>query len=267
MFVRVHARLCGAFFAALFSVGVVGGANAATINNTTVNLAHFSRGDLAGAQGARGDFLNSHAVQNLHAETFEDKAAWNGASGTTNPGNTNAGGFTTLGGLGSGASAINGGAGLEVRGDNDMNWGRFNADKLDNDLVGGKWLDSNDTLGMRWDIGGLGKFNTLAFFLIDAADVGGKFSIKVGETLFSQVLGAGGRAGNGNIQLVTILLPEAVTSLTVELFHDRLNDGFGIDGATVANIAPIPVPPAAALLVSGILALGAIRRRRRAVRA
>ena len=38
--------------------------------------------------------------------------------------------------------------------------------------IGGNWLDSNDTHGMRWDIAGLGKFNTLSFFLIDAADVG-----------------------------------------------------------------------------------------------
>ena len=36
------------------------------------------------------------------------------------------------------------------------------------------------TLGHR----GLGTFNALSFFLIDAADVGAKFSIKVGDTLY-----------------------------------------------------------------------------------
>jgi hypothetical protein len=156
---------------------------------------------------------------------------------------------------------INGGAGLEVRGDNDMAWGRYNADELAPG-IGGEWLDSNDTQGMRWDIAGLGKFNTLSFFLIDAADVGAKFSIKVGDTLFSQILGAGGRTLDGNIQLVTILLDRTVDSLSVALFNDRLNDGFGVDGAMVAHVAPVPVPPAAALLVSGILAFGAFRRRR-----
>lgn len=138
-----------------------------------------------------------------------------------------------------------------------MRWGRFST----SDVLGGKWLDSNDTYGMKWDIGGLGKFNSLSFFLIDAADVGAKFSIKVGETLFSQVLGAGGRALNGNIQLVTILLPQAVSHLTVELFNNRLNDGFGIDGASIAKVAPVPLPPAAALLGTGLLALGLLRRR------
>lgn len=258
MFTRVCARVCGAFVATALSVGFAAGASAATINLTA-----FDRSDLAGARQARADFLDSHAVGDLRVETFEGKAAWNGATGTTNPGNTNAGDFTTLGGRGSGASHINGGTGLEVRGDNRMAWGRFNTD---DGVIGGKWLDSNDTSGMRWDIGGLGAFDTLAFFLTDVADVGGKFSIKVGETLFSQVLGAGGRLRNGNIQFVTILLPEAVTDLTVELFNDRLNDGFGIDGATVGTIAPVPVPPAAALLASGVIALGAVRRRRRTAR-
>lgn len=259
MFTSMRVRSRAVFAVSALLMTLAAGAQAAT-----VNLTSFGRSDLAGAQRAHDDFLSQYTVSNLRSETFEDKAAWNGAVGTTNPQNTNVGGFTTLGGTGSGASHINGGTGLEVRGDNDMNWGRFNADRLDNDLIGGKWLDSNDTLGMKWEVSGLGAFNALSFFLIDAADVGGKFSIKVGESLFSQVLGAAGRAANGNIQLVTILLPEAVTSLTVELFNDRLNDGFGIDGASVANVAPIPVPPAAALLLTGVLALGALGRRRRA---
>jgi hypothetical protein len=48
------------------------------------------------------------------------------------------------------------------------------------------------------------------------------------------------------------------------MFHDRTNDGFGIDGAAAMRIAPEPVPPAAALLVSGLAAFGLFRRRRRA---
>jgi hypothetical protein len=118
---------------------------------------------------------------------------------------------------------------------------------------------------MRWDIEGVGKFNALAFFVLDAADVGGRFSIKVGDTLYSD-LAAGGRLGNGNVHFVRILLPEAVDSLTVALMHDRTNDGFGIDGVTVANVAPVPLPPAAALLLPGLLALGALRRRARGSR-
>ena len=254
----VPARLFGPMLAAALAAGLGSGAQAAT-----VNLTSFNRADLAAARQAGKDLLAGQKVSNLHVETFEGKPAWNGSSGTTNPQNTKVGSFTSITDLGHGAghSVINGGAGLEVRGDNDMAWGRYNADELAPG-IGGEWLDSNDTQGMRWDIAGLGKFNTLSFFLIDAADVGAQFSIKVGDTLFSQILGAGGRTLDGNIQLVTILLDSTVDSLSVALFNDRLNDGFGVDGVMVAHVAPVPVPPAAALLVSGILAFGAFRRRR-----
>ena len=254
----VHTRLFGPFLAAALAVGLAAGAEAAT-----VNLTSFARADLVGARQARTDFLADHSVSNLHVETFEGKQAWNGTSGTSNPQNTHVGSFTSINDLGHGAglSAIHGGAGLEVRGDNDMPWGRYNADELSGGL-GGQWLDSNDTQGMSWDVSGLGTFNALSFFLIDAADVGARFSIQVGDTLYSQILGAGGRTLNGNVQLVTILLDKAVDTLSVRLFNDRLNDGFGIDGAMVARIAPVPVPPAALLLVSGLLGLGAFRRRR-----
>jgi hypothetical protein len=153
---------------------------------------------------------------------------------------------------------------LQVRNDPTMPWGRYGTDA--NVPLGGNWLDSNDNRGMRWDIGGMGEFNAVGFFLLDAADVGGKFSLKVGDTLFSDIAGAGGKLQNGNIHFVKILLSEAVSSLRIELMHDRTNDGFGIDGVTVANVAPVPLPPAAALLLPGLLALGALRRRARGSR-
>lgn len=256
MLTRVQARFGGAIVmtAALLLGGAV---EAATLNTTA-----FKRQELPAAQKAFTDHLAGYQIKSLNVETFEGSKAWDGKSGTTNPQNTKVGSFTTLGGTGSGHAMINGGTGLEVRGDNDMYWGRYNTDKLP---LGGQWLDSNDTLGMKWDVDGGGdKFNVLSFFLVDAADVGAKFSVDVGGTLYSNILGEDGRQKNGNIQLVTILLDQAVENLTVKLFNDRLNDGFGIDGVAVAHVAPVPLPPAAALLVTGLLGLGVLRRRRSA---
>lgn len=250
---KVRTRVRGTALIASLSLGF-----AATAQATTVNLTQLGPGSLAAAHQARSDFLAKYNITNLQSETFEDRPAWNGTTGTRDPQNTKAGSFTTLGGTGAGWSAIDGGQSLEVRGDNTMPWGRYDLDGV----VSGKWLDSNDTYGMRWDIADHGKFNALSFFLIDAADVGAKFSMKVGDTLYSDLLGGSGQARSGNIQVVTILLDRAVDSLSVELMHDRLNDGFGVDGATLAHVAPIPVPPAAALLVTGLFALGAVRRRR-----
>ena len=47
------------------------------------------------------------------------------------------------------------------------------------------------------------------------------------------------------------------------LKHNRSNDGFGIDGVTVGHLAPVPLPPAAALLLGGIAGARGPRRRRR----
>jgi hypothetical protein len=45
--------------------------------------------------------------------------------------------------------------------------------------------------------------------------------------------------------------------------HDMTNDGFGVDGVSV-GLAPVPLPPAALLLGSGLVGLFALRRRARA---
>jgi hypothetical protein len=248
-------KLCLGAAAAVVSLSLTTGAFAATVN---MSVDHFQRSQLADADTAMADALGGTSVKGQ--ETFEAHNAWNGRSGSTNPQGTKVGSFTSFGAAGSGLSVVGDTSKLQVRDDNSMPWGRYSTS---GSSLGGHWLDSNDNLGMKWEIGGLGKFDTLAFFVLDAADVGGKFSIKVGDTLYSNIAGAGGKLANGNIQLVKIMLSEAVTNLTVELMHDMTNDGFGVDGVSV-GLAPVPLPPAALLLGSGLVGLFGLRRRARA---
>jgi hypothetical protein len=254
--------------AAAISIGVAAAASAATLSVTS-----FERHDGAGARAALAAFQSGDAsafgtaqrVHGMKTESFERYRAWNGSRGASDPQRTNVGAFRSLGGKGTGHSAVNGGTKLQVRNESPWRWGRHDTSGVD-----GKWLDSNDTRGMRWTVKakGLAGFNSVAFLLTDVADVGAKFSIKVGDQTFSQLVGRDRRTSNGSIQLVRLLLPQTVDRLTIELRNDRRNDGFGIDGATVAQVSPVPVPPAAALLVTGAAALfGLGGRRRRAAAA
>lgn len=228
------------------------------IGGVGLDIQTFAPRNIAGATAALDAFKSNPDLRASVSEGFEGHTAWSGnGAGTSNP-STAVGTFTSLGGHGTGGSAIRGGTGLEVRGDNTMRWSRYNTS-----TGGNNWLDSNDTRGMKWDVAGLPQFNALSFLLSDVADVGAKFSIDVGGTLFSQVLGAGGRMADGGLYVVTILLPETVNALTVSLMNDRLNDGFGIDEVVVGHVAPIPVPPAALLLLSGLGAAGFVARRKR----
>ena len=88
-------------------------------------------------------------------EDFESFASWDGARGTANDLQTKAGTLRGVGAqYGSGATAIAGGMGVEVRdtlapGTQNFTtvWGRQNLS------VGGKnWLDSNDLNNMVWTI-------------------------------------------------------------------------------------------------------------------
>ena len=253
MLSRVKLCLGAAATAVVLTISTA--ASAVTVD---LSVDRFQREELGAKAGAVSSFLNGVSIKGQ--ETFESHKAWDGHSGSTNPQQTKVGSFSSFGAKGSGQSVIGDTSKLQVRADDTMPWGRYSTSGA---ALGGHWLDSNDNLGVRWEISGLGKFDTLAFSVLDAADVGGKFSIKVGDTLYSNLAGADGKLANGNIQLVRIMLSEAVSKLTVELMHDRTNDGFGIDGAAV-GLAPVPLPPAALLLGTGLVALVGLRRRRAA---
>jgi hypothetical protein len=247
-------RLCLGAAVAAVALTITTGAFAVPVS---LSVDTYQRSQLGLAQA--GQVAYEAGIKVKAIETFESYKAWDGTSGTGNPQNTKVGSFTSFGAAGSGGAVIGDRGQLQVRNDPTMRWGRYGTDA--NVPLGGNWLDSNDNLGARWQIGGLGKFNALGFFVLDAADVGGKFSIKVGDTLFSDLAG-GAKLANGNIHFVKVMLSEAVESLTVELMHDITNDGFGIDGATV-GLAPIPLPPAALLLATGFAGLAGLRLRRR----
>ena len=232
----------------------------------TLQVGAFTRASALSAKAAKALFQAPYGSQ-IRSEGFDGYATWNGSPGQTDLGATAVGSFTRIGDAGSGHSVVGDGARLQVRGDNDMAWGRYDTDLP----IGGHWLDSNDNTGIEWTISGLGAFNALSFFVLDAADVGGRFAIRVGDTLFD-VAGGDGRRENGNILFVRILLDGLVDQLSVQMMHDRTNDGFGIDGATVARVpppAPVPLPAAAPLLGAGLggLGLAALVGRRRHRRA
>jgi hypothetical protein len=264
MFALVRSGLGGVLLAAILAAA--GAAEAATVN---VFSTTYGRDRLAAAQQAMADTLAGHTISNLHVETFEGFRPWGTGGGTQDLSRTAVGSFTRFGTTGTGDSVVGAGSELQVRRDNRMAWGRYNTSNtpaLPPGLAAGNWLDSNDNLGIWWRIEDLGGFNTLAFFVIDAADVGGSFSLQIGNRLFSD-LNAGRRLANGNIHFIHVLLPRTRTSLTVRLMHDRSDDGFGIDGALVAQVtpAPVPLPPAAALLVPALALLAGVGKLKRRV--
>jgi hypothetical protein len=229
----------------------------------TLTAVEFDRSELGNARQAMRNYLDANPMGNLRVETFEGLQAWNGTSGTSNPQNTNVGAFTGIGHGFKGHSSVDGGTKTQIRSDTTFPWARYDADLS---APGPNWLDSNDVRTLKWDVKGSGAFDTIGFFLLDATDRGGRFSIKVGDQRFSDLAG-GKRLANGNVYFVRITLDAAVEDITIRMGHNHVKDGFGLDNIVLGNSAgpaPVPVPPAMALLFTGIAALAGLRRRRRA---
>ena len=253
MFTIVRLQLGAAIAATVLAMAAAAGA-------ATVNLDYdtYSRGRLERAQADMAAFRAG--TTDRHVEGFGSYKPWGTGKGTQNLRHTKVGSFTPFGRTGTGDAVVGDGSKLQVRNDAGMRWGRYHTGGGGGERAG-NWLDSNDNRGVKWQIKGVGKFDSIGFFVTDVADVGGKFSLKVGKTLYSDIAGADGKLRNGNVHFVRILLDEAVSKLTVRFMHDVSDDGFGIGGVVVGSAAPVPVPPAAALLLTGLLGFFGLRRR------
>lgn len=134
------------------------------------------------------------------------------------------------------------------------------------DMVGGKnWLDSNDYRTVTWDAAAGGKgFSHVGFYLTDVNDVSAKLKVKATGQTIDMPLGAskqGGSLPNGTNFFVGFGLGATYELLSITFTQTTGNDGFGIDGVVLAQV---PEPATLGLLGAGLLAAGALRRRRKA---
>ncbi len=193
------------------------------------------------------------------------------AEGNVNGLPTAVGTFTTLGGKGSGGTVTdadpgfpggNDGTQLAIRDGNV--YGRSSTTSiLSGKASDDKFLDSNDTWGIKWlvDIGSM--FDRLIFTLTDATDQ--KATITISAPGADPVFFKG--KGDGNRQLIVVDFGGAVSSAHITLANTdkdgkpKLNDGFSIDDIAVSAV-PLPAP--ALMLIAGLGALAAFRRKRAA---
>lgn len=201
------------------------------------------------------------------AEDFEGLGTTRGEGEVAGPLSTAVGTFVTAGGVGTGGAVTelpgNTGRHLALRDGNVF--GRNNAGP-----AGGSWfLDSNDTVGMIWNVAVGGLFDTVAFVLSDASDVGGFLRISAGHLVHE--MRTSGALPDGNDRLVVVSLGQAVSAAQIALINYTAfggatlarNDGFSVDGARV-RLTPVPVPAADVLLVAGLGAMAVLRARRKA---
>jgi hypothetical protein len=266
------ARLGALAAAAALSLAPVG---ASALNISMTANSPWAIGQLTEAQDDFTAMIGSQLV--FGSEDFEDFETVGQIDFYDPPGvgenisdselSTAVGTFTTLGGVGTGATAIdknNGknllerGQNLAIRKDDDTphsNGGRQNTSNGVGDVT---YLDSNDTEGFKWTAGiGGSLFNRLWFTLTDPSDQGKTLTITANNNT-TQSFQIPSPQINGGIFNIEIAFDSDVSSAMVSLAKNGTNDGFSIDNATVGAV---PLPAAAWLLLGVSGALVAAKRR------
>ena len=229
---------------------------AAPAMSATIDISSFSKDAYTSAVSG----FASAVVEDF--EAFPEGNVANGFS-------TAVGSFSSLGGIGSGGSVTgagfaNDGSLLAVRDGNVFGRTSTTA-QITGNTADDRFLDSNDTYGIRWDVSlGGSMFDRILFSLTDAADSGARLVLSVAgaSTVISGL-------ANGSQRLIDIDLGGSfssasvfLTSTNADLTTLRRNDGFSIDDIAVSAV---PLPASSLLLLGAIGGFAAMARRRRTV--
>lgn len=211
----------------------------------TVSVSDFTKDAYNTALGG-----GSYVVENF--ESFGEGNVDNGFS-------TAVGSFYSLGGTGSGgtvkhADFDNNGSKLAIRDGNV--YGRMSTTMiLSGDKSDDMFLDSNDTIGIFWNVSTGSLFDKIVLTLTDAADVGA--TMRIGGTDVTEV--ALNRLSNGAKKIIEISFGEARESASIFFFNTKMNDGFSLDDVAVSEV---PLPASALLLLGGLGGLSLMRRKK-----